>query len=75
MTLYSTDPDYLNILKHVKLFHNEPEGFTNYLGQSASDKLYPKQLNVIIALLVAQNQTLKHIESRIEKLEASFKNS
>ena len=61
--------DYLTALEELRFFHQDPVGLTDYLGQSQSDKIYPKQHNIEIALLIKILDKLNNIERRIERLE------
>ena len=66
---HSRNFEYLEALDSSKVYHPEPVGLTEYLGQSQSDKIYPKQNNVQIILLIKIIEKLNNIEKRLELIE------
>lgn len=63
------NPTYKQVLEYSGKYHPDPIGFTDYSGPSSSDKLYPKQNNIQIALLVRICEKLDYLEIRIRVLE------
>ena len=63
---HSKNFEYLEALDSSKVYHSEPVGLIEYLGQSQSDKIYPKQNNVQIILLIKIIEKLNNT-SRINR--------
>ena len=66
---YAFYPEYIKILEELKYYHQETLGLTDYLGTSISDKTYPKQNNVIIALLVSLHKKIDAVTEKVRVLQ------
>ena len=62
-------PDYLKTLEELKYYHQDSLGLTDYSGASASDKIYPKQNNSIIALLISLHKKVDTITEKVRVLQ------
>ena len=65
---YAFYPEYKKILEKLKYYHQETLGLTNYLGTNTLDKTYPKQNNVIIALLVSLHKKIDTVTKKVKSL-------
>jgi hypothetical protein len=54
--------DYKKCLLELKKYHPESLRYANYLGTSNSDKIYPKQNNMQIALSIKIYENLENFK-------------
>ena len=64
---------YKEAYTYSQNYHQESAGFTKYLGINSEDKVYLKQNNILIGLLVLLHQRISKPEEEIKSLKENKK--